>query len=174
VFLAYMNKQRTDDRIGLVSYTSSVGAGTLEVPLTDDYGLIESTSRQRQAGHYHPNTNIAGGIEVALTELRTRGRAGALKLIIVLSDGKTNYPGGERSARYAALQQAQQAANDNIPILTISLGTDADLNLMQDIADITNGIHFVVPGGNDVADYEDQLFELFAQLAGHRALRLVD
>ena len=177
VFLAYMEEQRTDDRLGLAAFTYTDDEGHLEVPLTDDYALVESTSRQRQAGHYHNQTNIAGGMEAARNELLARGRAGALRLIVLLSDGHANWHHGdvdEPAARNAALRQADLAAQENVPILTISLGADADQDLMQQIAEITDGIHFVVPGGADVDDYREQLFGVFARIAAHRPLRLVD
>jgi Mg-chelatase subunit ChlD len=177
LFLAYMDELRTDDRLGLASYTYTDGGGHLEQQLTDDYVLIETTMRQRQAGHYHQYTNIAGGMEKALKELRTRGRAGALRLIVLLTDGNANwYHNGYNLAwaRQDALNQAQQAANDNIPILTICLGADADTNLMQEIADRTNGAAFVIPGGHSVDDYKDQLNAIFAQIANRRPLRLVN
>jgi Flp pilus assembly protein TadG len=184
LFLAYMNALRTDDRLGLASYTyanppggSGNGSGKLEVPLTDDYDQIESRSRHMQAGHYMAYTNIAGGIQAALTELRTRGRTGALRLIVLLTDGNANRPTDPHKSNYpaeAALEQAQQAANANIPILTISLGAVADTALMQDIAEITNGAYFVIPGGHSVDEYKDQLEAIFTQIANRRPLRLVN
>jgi hypothetical protein len=173
LFLAYMDALRTDDQVGLVSYTYTNGGGHLEQQLTADYTLIESGSRHLQAGNYRSETNLAGGIATALTELRTHGRNGALQLIVLLSDGYTNYP-DDRTANSAALAQAQQAANNNIPILTISLGADADTDLMQQIADMTKGVSFVIPGGHSVDEYKDQLNAIFAQIAQRRPLRLVN
>lgn len=44
---------------------------------------------------------------------------------------------------------------------------------MQLIADITDGIHFNVPGGRPVAEYEEELKETFRRIAEERPLRLV-
>jgi len=173
LFLAYMDELRTNDRLGLVSYTYTNGGGHLEQQLTDNYTLIESGSRHMQAGHYMSATNIAGGIATALTELRTHGRTGALRVIVLLSDGYTNYPNAG-TAESEALAQAQQAANNNIPILTISLGADADTELMQSIAEISKGAYFVIPGGHSVEEYKQQLDNIFAQIASRRPLRLVN
>ena len=65
------------------------------------------------------------------------------------------------------------AAEAGFPILTISLGASADTQLMEQIADITNGVHFRVPGGQSVSAYEDDLNEIFAAIAEHRPLKLV-
>jgi Flp pilus assembly protein TadG len=172
LFLAYMDEVPTNDRVGLVSYTYTNGDGHLEQQLTADYTLIESRSRHMQAGHYRTDTSIAGGIETALTELRTHGRTGALQVIVLLSDGHTNVP--SNGAESAALDQAYEAADRNIPILTISLGADADTDLMQQIAEISNGAYFVIPGGQSVDQYKDQLNTIFAQIASRRPLRLVN
>ncbi len=171
VFLAYLHQVKTDDRLSLVAYTSADGTAVLEVPLTSDHALVELTSRQRQAGHYHDMTNIAAGIQKAREELQLNGREFATKMIVLLSDGKANLPGG---ARAAAIEQAHLAADNGFFILSISLGADADVELMAELAEITDSIYFVVPGGNDVKDYEEALMGVFATIAGHRPQRLVD
>lgn len=157
LFLYYMEHPRTDDRVGLAAFTSTQGAAKLEVSLTANYTSIGDTSQQRQAGHYHNQTNIAAGIRVVRDELRTHGRTGAQRLIVLLSDGVANWkdngndpdPSG---AKNAALQQARLAAGDKFRILTISLGAAADTDLMQQIASITNGTHFIVSGGHAVSE----------------------
>ena len=45
--------------------------------------------------------------------------------------------------------------------------------LMQQIADISDGVHFNVPGGQSVTDYEDDLLGVFRQIADDRPLILV-
>jgi Mg-chelatase subunit ChlD len=174
VFLAYMNTMRTDDRIGLVSYCLDDFNAKLETHLTDDYELVESMMRQKQAGHYHNETNLAAGIREALDELLRNGRNGTSRLIVLLSDGKARRPYNETYGRAAALQQADRSAESFIPILTISLGVDADTVLMQEIADRTKGAHFIIPGGHSVYEYEQQLNEVFLQIAKDRPLSLVD
>jgi Mg-chelatase subunit ChlD len=176
IFLAYMQQVETDDRVGLVSYSSYTdgdNGARLEVSLTTNFGLIETTSRHRQAGHYYDLTNIATGIETARTELRSRGRTGAFQMIVLLTDGVPNLSDWG-DPKEAARRQARLANQEGIPILTISLGTAADTVLMQQIADLTGGIHFNVPGGDDVSDYEEQLMSVFAQIAAARPQRLVE
>lgn len=177
IFLNYMRQVETDDRVGLVAYTYTDGSGYLEVPLTLNFSLIESTSRQRQAGHYFDYTNIGAGLQTARTELLSHGRNGTLRMIVLLSDGNTNWLNNRydlSGAKRAALDQARAANQDGFPVLTISLGANADHDLMQQIADLTGGVHFFVPGGDDVADYESQLMSVFAQIAAARPQRLVD
>jgi hypothetical protein len=45
---------------------------------------------------------------------------------------------------------------------------------MEAIADLTGGVHFNVPGGQSVSEYEEDLNEIFAAIAAHVPLRLCD
>jgi len=177
VFLGYMQQGRTDDRAALVTYTSSTGDATLEMPLTTDLDLVKDTCRHGQAGKYHTYTNIGAGIASGRTELVAHGRLGTLRMMVLLSDGNSNWYHNQYdtySARNEALNQAQLTAASKIIIVTISLGADADADLMQKIADITGGKHFIVPGGSNVSDYENQLLDVFRQIAANCPLKLVD
>lgn len=179
VFLSYIQEVHTSDQVALASYTSEDGHARLEVPLTSDMNAVEDRSRRMQAGHYHRSTNIAAGLQVGREELVAHARPGTLRMMVLLSDGKANWlrnfeEENERRASQAAIDQAELAAAAKIPIVTISLGADADTDLMQEIADITKGFHFIVPGGKDVSDYEDALIEVFARIAANAPLKLVD
>lgn len=173
VLLSFLQEVSSEDRLGLAVYTSAGGDAVLESSLTTNMPQIEYISRRRQAGHYDHYTNIGAGMRVGLKELLDNGRTGTLKLMILMTDGIANRPYNESVARGYALQQAMAAADAKIPIVTISLGAGADLNLMQEIADITGGVHFNVPGGQSVADYEADLKEVFRKVAASRPMKLV-
>ena len=72
------------------------------------------------------------------------------------------------------LTEANAAAAAQIKIVTISLGSGADISLMQQVADITGGIHFNVPGGVSIATVQANLQEVFRQVASSRPLRLIN
>ncbi len=173
VLLSFLQEMNSEDRLGLAVYTSSSSDAILESGLTTNMSLIETISRQRQAGHYDHYTNIGAGMRVGLKELTDNGRTGALKLMILMTDGIANRPYNESYARSYVLQQATAAAAAEIPIVTISVGAGADTALMQQVADMTGGVHFNVPGGQSVAEYEEDLEEVFRQVAGARPLKLV-
>jgi hypothetical protein len=44
---------------------------------------------------------------------------------------------------------------------------------MQQVADITGAQHFNIPGGQTGAEYEEQLKDVFAEIAKIRPLKLV-
>ncbi len=92
-------------------------------------------------------------------------------MIALLTDGCANQPSG--GAGEFVLQQAQLVADHGWPILCISLGDAADTRLMQQIAEMTNGAHFSLPGGGTIADDADQLRKVFRTIADHRPLVLV-
>ncbi len=173
VFLAYLQEVDTDDQLGLSVYTYSNGNARLESPLTHDFQSVEDISRERQAGHYDVYTNIGAGILTAREELENNARGGAFKMIVLMTDGIANRPSDTSTARAYALEQAQICADNHFPIVTISLGAGADTGLMDQIANMTGGVHFNVPGGQTVAEYEKDLKDVFRQIADDRPLKLV-
>ncbi|MBZ0171739.1 MAG: VWA domain-containing protein, partial [Phycisphaerales bacterium] len=174
IFLDFLRDVATEDRVGLSVYTSSNGHALLEHGLTDDIELIRSLSRQRQAGHYDGQTNIGAGMAVGRQELDANGRAGTLKTMILLTDGQANRPSNNAVAREYVIDEAYAAADAGYPIAAISLGAGADTGLMEDVAEITSGVSFHVPGGQSVAEYEEELREVFRHIAAERPLRLVN
>lgn len=173
VLLDYLRQVQTKDRVALVSYTAADGTAKIESSLTNDFTVIQTKCNQMQAGHYDEYTNIGAGILKARQELNNNGREGTFKFIVLLTDGIANRPTNASVAKNYTLQQANAAKADGYPILTISLGAEADVNLMQQVANITGGVHFNVPGGQSVSAYTEDLMDVFSQVAAHRPLKLV-
>jgi len=171
LFLAYIQSSNTGDQVGLAVYTHPQGGAILESGLTTDMVQIETVSRQRQAGHYDHFTNIGAGLREARLELQKNARNSTVKFIVLMTDGKANRPNG--NAQGLVLTQANLCAKAGFPVITISLGADADAALMQQVADITKGVHFNIPGGQSVADYEQDLKDVFALIANYRPTQLV-
>lgn len=173
VFMAYIQEVDSEDRAALVMYNSASQEAVLEHALTADFDTVQDTVQRRQAGHYDNYTNIGAGIREARLELQNHARMGAFKMIVVMTDGQANRPSSSAQARSYALQEAQLANDQRYPVVTISLGDAADTNLMQEIADLTGGVHFNIPGGGTVNDYEEELQDVFRDIADHRPLVLV-
>jgi hypothetical protein len=173
LFLAYLQEVDTNDRVGLSVYTASDNTGYLESGLTSDMQSVEDITRDRQAGHYRSSTNIGDGLKVAVNELRDHARPGAFKMIVLITDGEANLPNNTTYGKQYAKDQAAIAASLRIPVVTISLGAGADMNLMQQMADSTGGVHFNIPGGQSVEEYEEQLKDVFREVASDRPLKLV-
>jgi hypothetical protein len=175
VFMEYISEVDSDDQVGLVVYNSPSQHALLEHELTTDFDAVAETAQHRQAGHYNAMTNIGAGICVAREQLDANARTGAFKMIVLMTDGQANTSSeaGLNGPQYA-ISQAQQAAANGYPIVTISLGNGADTSLMQQIANLSEGAHFNIPGiGSGVTDYREGLLETFRNIANDRPLLLV-
>lgn len=178
VFMDFIASVDTNDQVGLAIYNAPNGEGMVEVPLTRNYQTIVNTMTQRQAGHYHQYTNIGGGLKAARLHMDSNARVNAKKMIVLMTDGVANYVNGsvnENAARNFLIQEANlcAAAPREYPVMTISMGAGADKNLMQQVANITGGTHFNVPGGSSQEAYYQQLYDVFEAIAKARPLKLV-
>ncbi len=126
---------------------ASEWVGVLEGPLTTDFNILRSgalTTASLVHSKYGGGTPIGAAIRDGVHYLNTEARSGTSKLMVLMSDGYANKP-TSNAAGYA-LQMADYAAASRITIYTISLGNDADVNLMTSIAQTTGGKHFSAIG----------------------------
>ena len=164
----------TNDQLSLEIY----GTNALhEVDLTNDFHMVSDALKRRQPGHYDPWTNMGGGIEVAIDELRSeRARRTARKVMILLTDGIANVNelgsvGDDEGGRAHAIAQAERAASLGIRLFTVSVGVGADQDLMKQIADIGHGVHFHAEGSID--QYSAGLAQIFVQIGRSRSAELI-
>jgi hypothetical protein len=134
------------------------------------------------------STNMAGGMEDGIAVLSTggshRGRPGAAHIMVLMTDGEANevpnsycyaqdlWPDNsgstyENRAKDCVIYYANEAHNNGIVIYTISLGYGADLDIMEEVANITGGEHRWAPNPTTLDAIFDELFERIF-------LRLVD
>lgn len=174
LFTDYLVEMEAEDQVGLSIYTHSNSIGAiLEHGLSRNLNQIKTTTQQRQAGHYKSGTNISAGMKVGREELVQKARPRAARLMVLMTDGEANEPGDSATAKAAVLAEANSAKSEKIKILTISLGAGADTSLMQQVADITGGEHFNVPGGSSITAVQDQLETVFRKIANSRTLKLI-
>lgn len=172
VFCDYIVAVEADDQVGLSIYTHTSSDGAyLESGLTHNVASVKPLYRNMQAGHYDSLTNIGGGLKVAREELENNGRQDAYRVIVLMTDGVANRPSG--SAEQWAIDQANLCKASKIKIMAIALGLGADENLMLQLANITGGKRFIVPGGGTIAEYEAQLMQVFQDIAADRPLKLL-
>ncbi|WP_425615385.1 VWA domain-containing protein [Anatilimnocola sp. NA78] len=173
-FLGFLSENSTDDRVAFALYTSANNTALLEQGLTKTYTLISSKVQGRQAGHYVGSTNISAGMTKGRLELQNNARVGVSKLLILMTDGEANLPTGNTSTdKQKVRDEAYLCANAGIPVVTITVGAGADTALMQEVATITNGACFIVPGGQPISAVQEQLEQVFSQVAADRPLKLV-
>lgn len=128
------------------------------------------------------STNMAGGMEDGIEVLSNTpgnyGRPGAAHIMVLMTDGVANqtpnsycddnpnrqWPGGT-AAQDCVIYYAYEAQLNGIVIYTISLGYSADLEIMQEVADITGGEHRWAPSPDKLDDIFNELFErIFVRL----------
>lgn len=162
-------------------------------PISNDYEALDTIQRHKQAAHYYGTTNIGGGLHEATQLLAEHGRYGARPTILLMTDGNANtsdsgwsFPDdwswseitdydGDGTADYSTsdyhkkytFYRAKQAIDMGITIHTMSVGANADRDLMQAIAYAGGGIWIDVPGGSTVAEMEEQMLEAFGRIAAN-------
>ena len=164
LFIFTLQEIEAEDRVALVRYSTQ---GEMAIPLTTDLDRVNSTAQGVNADGW---TNIGHGMELARLELTSHARSHAAKMMIVMTDGKVNRPQGTDPKTYV-IDEAGRARDEGITAVTISFGDDADRTLMQQVADITKGVHFNVP--DSVSGYEDDLRAVFRKIAVNRPVILV-
>ncbi|NNJ27353.1 hypothetical protein LzC2_34550 [Planctomycetes bacterium LzC2] len=160
-------------------------------PITMDYAAIDTIQRHRQAGYYRSTTGLGDGVKEAQRMLAEHGRYGAQPTILVMTDGNANVsppgfslPGdwdwneltdfdGDGVADYTtddvdkqyAFYHARESIHAGATVHTLSVGANADSDLMNAMGHAGAGIHINVPGGNSAAENEALLMEAFLKIA---------
>jgi Mg-chelatase subunit ChlD len=165
LFASILTAIKADDRVGFARYSTE---GELVIPLTKDLAAVE---RQVQSDNANGWTNIGHGMELGRQEFEKNGRAIATKMMVIMTDGKVNRPLGGDPKNYV-LVEAEALRDAGLAAVTISFGDDADKSLMQEVADITEGVHFNVP--DTVSSREDDLRDVFRKIAINRTVKLVE
>ncbi len=162
-------------------------------PITNNYAAIRDLIHYKQAAHYSYSTNMGGGLKDAKTLLDNHGRPGARGTILLITDGNANtidsgdstdLPGdwdwdelldfdndGSRdfytssSQRRYVLARAKECVDAGYTIHTMSVGADADTDLMNAVAHIGKGIYIEVPGNSSTEAMEAEIVDAFRQIA---------
>ncbi|MFN3149400.1 pilus assembly protein TadG-related protein [Bremerella sp.] len=159
--------------------------------ISDDYDSLDTIQRHKQAGHYGSYTAMGFGVDEADELLQAHSRHGARPTIVLMTDGNANryksgwrlpndwdwddytdydgdghsdYSTNDRSKQYA-IWEAVEAHKRGVTIHTMSVGANADRDVMTAIANACGGIHISVPGGSTIAELEAQMLSAFQQIA---------
>ena len=117
---------RSDIKIGVVGFDAR---GELVQPMTSDRKLVAKALRDMPRSG---STNLAAGIKAALKELKTHGRPGSSRLIMLFTDGQSN----RRQAHAAAVD----AHGQGVTIQTLLLGANRKgTEILDEISWATGG-----------------------------------
>jgi hypothetical protein len=148
----------TSDRVGLVTYNRTNGnTAILEQPLTTNFSLINGTlngnpatnTAGRQAAHYADGSSVLSSIATAMDELNANGRPDAQWVVYLFTASVFTNNGFA-----AIMNQVTNGATQDVTINAITVGSDGNATLMQQIADISGGLTNLVitpPTGIGVA-----------------------
>lgn len=121
--MAGLRTARGIDRIGIIAFNQQAWVVT---SLSSDRDLIKRQLATVLIGH---QSRLDLGFHRAVLELVTRGRATAMKSVVVLSDGWINpsQPG-------AALEESGEARRAGIDVYCVGIGPDDNRSLLTAMA----------------------------------------
>ena len=158
----FIDIMQKNDQIGVASFDN---IGRLRQELTPLDGDINRNSIKDEIGKLDAGgaTAIGKGIEKATDELNSgRGRTHLTQAIILLTDGvETRCT--DLDDKCHPLNQAQSAADEGVIIYTIGFG-GADENLLQQIADLTDGKYYKANSVNDLELIYNQISQEFSDV----------
>lgn len=162
-------------------------------PMTKDYQTIAKLMHYKQAAHYSSSTNMGGGMKDAIAMLDAYKRDGSRPAIILMTDGQSNTVdagdstalpagwnwntmfdyNGDGVADYSTtnpqityvLAKVKIAVDKGYTVHTVSVGADADRDMMKAAAWLGKGYYLDVPPGSTVAGLSDNMRAVFAKIA---------
>jgi Ca-activated chloride channel homolog len=138
-FVGQMNQD--GDQVGVALFA---GAAEVAAPLSHDLSAVAAAI---EAITTKNGTNIAAGIDLAMEELTgIHHNPGAKPVIVLLSDGNET-KGDARAAANAARAQ-------DIRVITIGLGGNADEDLLRSIASTETDYYFAPTSADLQAIYQ--------------------
>ncbi|MEP3927854.1 vWA domain-containing protein [Rhodopirellula bahusiensis] len=143
-FLDIMDDSSHDERVSLSTYSDKSKA---DVKLTSDYTEIRAAMNTHSRKFKGGATNIGSGILAGGKTLGDKelARSWASRVLIVMSDGIHN-TGTE------PVPAAQQVANEQIMIFTVTFSDEANIQEMEKVAVSGGGQHFHAKDSQQLAE----------------------
>ena len=148
-FLLLVGQSSQEEHVSLTTYND---AAKVDVNLASSYFPIEKAMAGYTAKFDSGATNIGDGIlfgASALADKKT-ARAWATRVMIVLTDGIHN-------TGTDPLYAAEQAADQNIIIYTVTFSDEADITRMQEVAAAGSGKHYHATTGLQLVEAFDEI-----------------
>lgn len=126
------------DRLQVMLFNSQVSSLTELSPLADKR---EEVSRRVSAIIEGGNTSLYDATAQAYEELQANGNPANIRAVVVLSDGEDT-SSSRALEQVLALMGGSEEGGNAIKLFTIAYGNDADLRLLQRLAETTGGRMF--------------------------------
>ena len=158
----FISLQDDTARVGIVIFDQSV---TLPVPLTEASIsnrelILNSLNKINYRGLF---TDSPAGVERAIYELKNNGRDDAQKSIIFMTDGIVDTGDVAKDlekAKWLREDLAPDAADNDIKIFGIAFTEQADFQLIQSIAQKTDGEYYRVLQPTDMPNVFNQINDI--------------
>jgi hypothetical protein len=142
----FIKSQPPDTRVGILLYGSEA---ELVLPLMPSEIAADGEAQKalRKFTYSGKLTQTAGAIERALYELRSEGRPGVPRAIVLMTDGLLDAGSGDRTAelnRWLRQDLMPQARREGVRIFGIAFTEQADYELLQSLASATDAQYFRV------------------------------
>ncbi|GAB3673711.1 hypothetical protein GCM10028856_28610 [Halopiger thermotolerans] len=148
----FIGQLNSTDRAGAVEFDTD--ADRLHGPGLDSNFNAVNQSLEANAGG---GTYMAAGIEKGRS-LYDSNSASKKKVMILLTDGKNDVSGKSKHVLdQETKDEAREAANKDITIYTVGLGSNVDESLLKEIANKTGGNYSHVDNAGDLTDIFDKL-----------------
>lgn len=134
-----------EDKISLVSYSTSAEVILQEVPATDYVTLIGAIDGLQAAG----STNLYDGMFTAFSVAKGAKDVAWQNRVILLSDGVAN-TGITQTAKMVSLARAY--AKEGIGITTIGIGSEFDIEVMRSVAEVGAGNFYFLENPESVKE----------------------
>jgi hypothetical protein len=145
VVTAFAGRLGEDDRVGIVAFDQT--SRTL-LPLSQVKGdnFVPALAAALQRVNYSGRlTDIPGGLEAARKEIETSGRSDAQRVIVLLTDGEIDLGSDSKNSDRKIWLRGTilpAASREGIRIFGITLTADADVELIQSMAEATRGNYY--------------------------------
>jgi Ca-activated chloride channel family protein len=148
------------DQVAIISYATdySVDVPLVSLARSDRARLLRVIDQIYDGG----GTNLSGGLEAGLAELRRAEGSGLVSRLVLISDGNANQ--GITDPRTLA-KIAQEARQSGRTVSTVGFGLDFNEDVMTVIAESGGGAYHYVRDAEQIAHALDDEFKGLAALA---------
>ena len=155
----FINNLDTETRVAIIIFDKNVKV-TVPLTLVNDESRSNILGSLEQLTYKGQFTDSPAAIERAIYNLKTNGRTDAKKLIIFMTDGIVDTGNADQDlekARWLKQDLAADAADSGIQIFGIAFTEDADFQLIQSLAQKTDGEYYRALQPEDLTGVFDEI-----------------
>ena len=163
--LQMMDALKDGDRLAVIAFHSKA---EVLLPSTELSAEIRDDVKQRiSAMKAQGTTEMAGGLEAAISQVRANYSQKGVNRVVLLGDG---IPNNEGSIVYTA----QRAAEEGIAVTTLGLGLDYDETLMGKLAQVSGGrFRYIETADKVAAIFQEELSQIDSIYGRNANVRIV-